>query len=243
MKWTHPVRTAVTALAMLSFVSSSEAQRNRAGDFDYYLLSMSLAPSFCSLRAANRSKSECQELTAEQFQQTPLTAHGLWPNRAHVSVNRQPGFCADTPLQLSGAVQTDLARYMPGGPDLEQHEWARHGTCSGLSPEDYFTTIVNVAKQMNDVVGVAMRDTGMLGGQVNVRNLISEVAAKDSALAASIVVDCKQASARSSHRQSFLVDEIRFILSKELEPLPASSVGMGQNSGCPGGVGRIPSVR
>jgi ribonuclease I len=132
---------------------------------------------------------------------------------------------------------------MPGGPDLEQHEWGRHGTCSGLSSEDYFAAIVNVAKQVNDAVGVAMRDTGMLGGQVNVRDLINEVAAKDPGLAASIVVDCKQASARSSHRQAFLVDEIRFILSKELKPMPASSVGMGQNSGCPGGVGRIPSVR
>ena len=31
---------------------------------------------------------------------------------------------------------------------LIQHEWARHGTCSGLSSQDYFANIQQVYKQL-----------------------------------------------------------------------------------------------
>jgi ribonuclease T2 len=148
----HAVRVALAALGVLAVVSAGEARqhkppRSHAGDFDFYLLSMSIAPSFCALSPANRSKPDCRHLTADTFQQTPLTIHGLWPNRAHVSVNKQPSQCTQDALRLSDAVKTDLARYMPGGPDLEQHEWSRHGTCSGLSPDDYFAAAVGLARQ------------------------------------------------------------------------------------------------
>ena len=33
-------------------------------------------------------------------------------------------------------------------PQLIQHEWLRHGTCSGLSQEDYFQTIEQVRQQL-----------------------------------------------------------------------------------------------
>jgi ribonuclease I len=35
---------------------------------------------------------------------------------------------------------------------LAQHEWARHGTCSGLSPVDYFTLAINLAKPFTKVI-------------------------------------------------------------------------------------------
>ena len=72
--------------------------------------------------------------------------------------------------------------------------------------------------------------------------LIDGVAAKDPALAAAIVVDCPKASGGTAHAPAWLVDEVRFTLPKELKPIPAGSVGMGQNSGCEGRVGRIPPV-
>jgi ribonuclease T2 len=245
----HLAHVAMAALfCLLSIVSTSQAKHsqakhNKPGDFDFYLLTLSFAPSFCSLSAANRSKDECRELTEQNFEATPLTIHGLWPNRAHVSVKNQPADCAHAQLQLSDAVQTNLARYMPGGPDLEKHEWDKHGTCSGLSPDDYFSTAVGLAKQMNDVVGGVMRDNGMLGGQVNVRQLVDGVAAKDQALAASMVVTCMQSQADRGQKRDSVVEEIRFTLSKDFQPVAASSVGMGQTSGCPGGVARIPSVQ
>jgi len=245
---TQFVRVAAAVLfSLLSIVSTSQAKHtpqkhNTPGDFEFYLLSLSLAPSFCSLSAANRAKDECRQLTEQQFEQTPLTIHGLWPNRAHVSVANQPTSCSNVKLQLSDAVRTDLTRYMPGGPDLENHEWDKHGTCSGLSPDAYFAAAISLAKQMNEVVGTVLRDGGMLGAQVNVRQLVSGVAAKDPKLANSIVVSCVQAPAKKGHKRDFLVEEIRFTLSKDLKPITAGSVGMDQNAGCPSGVGRIPDV-
>jgi ribonuclease T2 len=242
----HVAMTAL--LCLLSIVPASQAKHSQAthskpGDFEFYLLTLSFAPSFCSLTPANRSKDECQQLTEAKFEQTPLTIHGLWPNRARVSVNKQPSSCAHVPLQLSNPVQTDLARYMPGGTDLEQHEWDKHGTCSGLSPDEYFSTAVSLAKHMNDVVAGVMRDKAMLGSQLNVRQLIDGVADKDQALAASMVVSCAQPRASGGQKPGAVVEEIRFTLSKEFKPIAASSVGMGQNSGCPGGAGRVPSVQ
>ena len=196
----------MAAFGVLAVVSAGEARQHNppqshAGDFDFYLLSMSIAPSFCALSPANRSKPDCRDLTAETFRETPLTIHGLWPNRAHVSVNQQPSHCTHVPLQMSDAVKADLARYMPGGPGLQQHEWSKHGTCSGLSPDDYFAAAVSLARQMNDVVGGVMQSSGMLGGDVDVRRVIDGVAAKDPALAAAIIVDCRQPSGGGAPRR------------------------------------------
>lgn len=238
---------AATLFSLLSIVSTTQAKHtqkkhNAPGDFEFYLLTLSLAPSFCSLSAANRSKDECRQLTEQQFEQTPLTIHGLWPNRAHTSVANQPANCSSVKLQLSDPVRTELTRYMPGGPELEKHEWDKHGTCSGLSPDDYFAAAVSLAKQMNEVVGTVLRDGGMLGAQANVRQLVSGVAAKDATLANSIVVSCLPVPAKKGHKRDFVVEEVRFTLSKDLKPITAKSVGMAQNAGCPSGVGRIPKV-
>lgn len=217
---------------------SSEAGGNPAG-FDYFLLSLSIAPSFCALSPANRAKQECQSLTEADFQRTPLTVHGLWPNRARVSVNLQPHDCQDGPfVPPSDAVQTALGRYMPGGPGLERYEWRKHGACSGLSTETYFAAVVRLAQHANDTIGAVMRSKGMLGHSVSIAELLTAVSGVDAALAPAMVVDCHQPRGGGDT----LVDEIRIVLSKDFQPMPASSVGLGQNSGCAGGRGLVPDV-
>jgi ribonuclease T2 len=230
-------------LAVLLPASSPRAwQRHQAaepGAFDYYLLSLSIAPSFCALSAANRAKQECRALTETDFRRTPLTVHGLWPNRAGVSVNLQPHDCEGPPLgQLPEETRAELRRYMPGGPGLARYEWRKHGTCSGLSPEAYFATLAELARKANETIGAAMRDRGMLGRHLRISDLLSAVADRDQSLAPAIVVDCRQPSGGGEA----LVDEIRVVLSKDLRPAPASSVGLGQNSGCPRGAGLVPDV-
>ncbi len=209
------------------------------GEFDYYLVSLSLAPSFCSLSPRNLVKDECRDLTEAAFEQTPLTIHGLWPNTANVSVNRQPFECTDASIgTLSDGLKADLTRYMPGGPGLQSHEWRKHGTCSGLSPEAYFGKAVALAKHANEVIGGIMRDEGVLGHSLNVQDLLAAVAAKEPALAPAIVVDCAMPRGGGAS----VVEEIRILYSKDFTPIAASSVGMGQNSGCPGGRGAVPGV-
>lgn len=227
----------------LLFAGPSQARHrpapSNAGDFDYFLLSLSLAPSFCALSRANGTKRECRDLTEADFQQTPLTVHGLWPNIARVSVNRQPHDCEGPPLApLPGQTQSELRRFMPGGPGLERYEWRKHGACSGLSSEDYFAMIVRLAQHANDTLGAAMRAQGMLGQSVRIADLLATAGRADPALATAIVVDCQQPRGGGDT----LIDEIRIVLSKDFQPMPAASVGMGQNSGCADGRGFVPEV-
>ena len=234
--------TFVTIVSLL-FMAPSQARHREAssdpGDFDYFLLSLSLAPSFCALSPVNAAKQECRSLTQADFQQTPLTVHGLWPNRARVSVNRQPHDCEGPPLgALPAQLQAELRRYMPGGPGLERHEWRKHGLCSGLSSEDYFATVVRLARDANDTIGAVMRAKGMFGHSVRIGDLLDAVGAQDRALVPAIVIDCQQPRGGGGT----LIGEIRIVLSKNFSPMPAAGVGLGQNSGCAGGRGFVPDV-
>jgi ribonuclease T2 len=233
----HASIAAMLLLASVAAQARSRAAPGEAGAFDYYLLSLSIAPSFCALSPANQAKEECRALTAADFRQTPLTVHGLWPNRANVSVNRQPQDCDGPPLgSLPAALQGELRRYMPAGPGLAHYEWRKHGACSGLSPEAYFTDVANLARHANDTIGAAMRDGGMFGRVVRIADLLAAVGKRDPGLPAAIVVNCR--SPRGGGQA--LIDEIRVTLSKDFVPVAAQSVGLGQNSGCPQGAGFLP---
>ncbi|PPQ28750.1 ribonuclease T2 family protein [Rhodopila globiformis] len=240
---TRSLRWTLATVALLAAAMPAQARHRtaaaQAGRFDYYLLSLSVAPAFCALSPANQAKQECQDLTEPAFEQTPLTVHGLWPNRVGVSVNRQPHDCGGPPLgALPDALLADLGHYMPGGPGLAAHEWRKHGTCSGLSPEVYFTAAVTLARHANETIGAVMRDRGMLGQRLRIDDLLPAVAARDPALAQAIVVDC----AFPRGGGTALVAEIRVVLSKDLQPEPVADAGMGHNSGCPGGAGLVPAV-
>lgn len=104
-------------------------------NFDYFLLSFSYAPTFCKL---NPDKSNSKECSGNYT----LVLHGLWPSYNHN--NEYPQFC-DYPQKYSKEqLQTIVSqisgweKYAPEYMDLCVHEWEKHGTCSGLSPEDYF---------------------------------------------------------------------------------------------------------
>jgi ribonuclease T2 len=233
-------RALLIAALLIAEAPAQARSRNppaTAGDFDYFLLSLSIAPSFCALNPVNQAKSECRALTTADFQQTPLTVHGLWPNRAGVSVNRQPQDCEGPSFdRLPVPLQAELRRYMPAGPGLARYEWRKHGACSGMAPEAYFTTLVRLAQRANATISAAMHEQSMFGRPMRIADLLAAVAAHDAALAPAIVVDCRFPRGGGQA----LVDEIRVTLSKDLAPIPAGSVGLGQNSGCPQGAGFLP---
>jgi ribonuclease T2 len=229
----------ITPLAARHRGSYGGAPNANVGDFDFFLLSLSIAPSFCALSPANQAKDECASLTEAAFQQTPLTVHGLWPNRVGVSGNRQPQDCDGPPFEPpSGQVQTELQRYMPGGPGLARYEWRKHGVCSGLSPQTYFAAVATLAQHANEKIGTVMREQNMLGHPVRIADLLAAVGAGDAALASAIVVNCRTPRGGGPA----MIEEIRVVLSKDLAPMPASGAGMRQNSGCPQGQGLVPDV-
>jgi ribonuclease T2 len=90
--------------------------------FDYYLLNLSWSPEFCY---SHKSAPECAQHSA-------FVLHGLWPED---SDGTYPENCSNAPGPADPSKYSDLYP----DPALLQHEWHTHGTCSGLSPDGFFT--------------------------------------------------------------------------------------------------------
>jgi ribonuclease T2 len=90
--------------------------------FDYYLLNLSWSPEFCY------SHSDAPECASH----STFVLHGLWPQNTSGSY---PENCSDAPGPSDPSSFSDI--YPDQG--LLQHEWHAHGTCSGLSANDFFS--------------------------------------------------------------------------------------------------------
>ena len=127
------------AMAACSAVQTSTAQaqeiKSPPGQFDYYVLNMSWAPAFCdamkTLTPAERAAASPDELQCE----TPhaFVLHGLWTQN---NDGTYPGYCAERPGPLHPERNLDMTPNIA----LLRHEWAKHGTCTTLSPEAFFAT-------------------------------------------------------------------------------------------------------
>lgn len=112
-------------LVTVLFLPSVQGQQTaKPGDFDFYLFVLSWSPEFC---ATHQTKPEC---TSGHHS---FVVHGLWPQWTN---GKWPQTCSHEPNVNPISEVADLM-----DPDLAAHEWAKHGTCSGLSAEDYFGMI------------------------------------------------------------------------------------------------------
>ena len=118
--------------------SPSAAQDRRQGEpgqFDYYLLVLSWSPSFCA-DSAERDPSRAARNPQCGPRPFSFVVHGLWPQYEQGF----PEFCQVPAPRLNRNIVSEMLDLMPA-PNLIFHEWDRHGTCSGLSPNAYFETI------------------------------------------------------------------------------------------------------
>jgi ribonuclease T2 len=99
---------------------------NIAGQFDYYVMSLSWSPEYCA-SSSDPDSTQCGE------RRYSLVVHGLWPQYEN------GGFPADCSAEraVPTAIIDSMLDIMPSK-KLIQHEWDKHGTCSGLSVDKYF---------------------------------------------------------------------------------------------------------
>ncbi len=94
--------------------------------FDYFVLSLSWSPDYCATSGVDDPQ-ECS-----LGKKLGFVLHGLWPQ------NNQgyPSNCTSEVLPAS--VKAAFPQLYPND-SLFDHEWEKHGTCTGLSPQRYLT--------------------------------------------------------------------------------------------------------
>jgi ribonuclease T2 len=133
-----------TFISLLCINTASYAQYNSnrggtPGSFDFYVLALSWSSGFCANTGDRQGKQQCDIGSNIGF-----TVHGLWPQyeRGFPSecgfAERSPSYMA---LQKAEGVFPDLG--------LARYEWRKHGTCSGLSPADYFDAVKSARVKIN----------------------------------------------------------------------------------------------
>jgi len=114
-------------LVLLMAASPLRAQ-DRAGVFDYYVLSLSWSPNWCTLEGDDRGSSQC-----DANRDFGWVLHGLWPQYER----GWPQDCFSTFAPPSRDMTEDMADIM-GTSGLAWYQWNKHGSCSGLSPSDFY---------------------------------------------------------------------------------------------------------
>jgi ribonuclease T2 len=99
---------------------------NIAGQFDYYVMSLSWSPEYCA-------SSDSPDATQCGERRYSLVVHGLWPQYDNGGF---PEACS-AERAVPTAIVDSMLDIMPSK-TLIQHEWDKHGTCSGLSVDKYF---------------------------------------------------------------------------------------------------------
>ncbi len=113
-------------LLLLFSATIARADGERAGEFDYYVLSLSWSPTWCALEGEARGSPQCDR---------PLgwVLHGLWPQY-------ERGWPANCPTvhRNPSRTQTEAMADIMGTSGLAWYQWQKHGRCSGLAAEDYY---------------------------------------------------------------------------------------------------------
>jgi ribonuclease T2 len=149
--------------------------------------------------------------------------HGVWPQK---QAGGYPENCPVTSQPSSNAVAKALA-FMPSE-KLIQHEWEKHGSCSGLSADEY----LNLADRAFSTVKIPKEfDAPSNTRSVSSEQIITEFLSANSGLdKQSLTVSC-------SGNQ---LQEVRVCVDKQLKPM---NCGKGVRTQCGRDTVEVRSVR
>ncbi len=130
------IGAAFALVALAAAVAPATAQdrgQDEAGQFDFYVLSLSWSPSFCAAAAERGNRSSSAQCGARPYS---FVVHGLWPQYDRGF----PEYCQVPAPRLGRDIVSSMLDLMPAL-HLIFNEWDKHGTCSGLAPRAYFDTV------------------------------------------------------------------------------------------------------
>jgi ribonuclease T2 len=108
---------------------------DRLSEFDYFVLALSWSPDYCATSGANDPQ-QCS-----LGKKLGFVLHGLWPQYE----KGYPSNCSNE--KMPGSVKAQFPGIYPND-KLFDHEWEKHGTCTGLSPLEY----LQVGKALKEAV-------------------------------------------------------------------------------------------
>ncbi len=132
---TEPARfrhrtTALLLGALLLFITAAPTHADdKPGAFDYYVLALSWSPTWCEAEESRRTSPQCSGTRPYAF-----VLHGLWPQYA----KGWPKFCDIGRKPWVPRKMIDAMLDIMPARGLVIHQYKKHGTCSGLTPEAYF---------------------------------------------------------------------------------------------------------
>jgi ribonuclease T2 len=185
-----------------------------AGQYDYFLLSLSWSPSYCLTHQDDRA--QCSKGYG-------FVLHGLWPQNAD---GGYPENCvSDAPLTAAAAARGNT---LFPSPRLMEHEWQHHGSCTGFDALAYFDT----ADRALAVVKIpAIFEAPRRTQSMRVDEIVAAFRAANPALGAGgLAVTCRRAE----------LSEVRVCLGKNLA---LTACGRGVRNACPDVAVLIPAAR
>ncbi|MEM1073498.1 MAG: ribonuclease T2 [Pseudomonadota bacterium] len=119
------MRVIVLCLLLIwpAFVRSQQS-----GEFDYYVLALSWSPNWCAIEGDRRGSEQCDPRHDHGW-----ILHGLWPQFE----TGYPRDCQTVRKAPSRQMTAEMADIM-GTAGLAWHQWRKHGTCSGLTAQQYY---------------------------------------------------------------------------------------------------------
>jgi ribonuclease T2 len=167
-----------------------------AADFDFYLLAMTLHPAFCA--DGHGGSAECRS-----GRPVPLSIHGLWPER--LARNQIPRDCAGPRLDLEPALAQDLRQLMPGmAENLHQHEWRKHGTCSGLGDDEYYQHTLDLARRVDAVFSEHL--TSLAGRRTTADELRRFAEDRQAGIGGSLTFHCRTLRDAPIRNEPYLIE-------------------------------------
>ncbi|MDZ4395658.1 ribonuclease T2 [Cypionkella sp.] len=122
---------AAICLGPILLNSPARADGEKAGDFDYYVMSLGWSSNWCALEGDTRRDPQCDAGRGFTW-----TLHGLWPQYE----SGYPSYCRTVQNDPNRSDSAQMADIM-GGAGLAFYQWKKHGRCSGLSAKSYYTTM------------------------------------------------------------------------------------------------------
>jgi len=169
------------------------------------LLVVTWAPSLCKVEPSN---SGCRSGHVGSLGPS-FVLHGLWPQPSTEQYCEVPKGTPDRdrkPVQLPPDLQASLKAMMSDSAIMTTHEWYAHGTCSGVTPPEYFGVAAALADQAGRVLDPVFKQAA--GQQISARSVRQVVDAQLGAGTGKRVgLSCRDASGAGS-----IAYEVRFSL-------------------------------